>query len=556
MKSNPQFSALPLIVQEYIEHIVHKMRYRRSVRQEVYDELTAHFFDALRDCTDPTLRQQRAETLLADFGDAALLAQLIRRGKIRCRPWWRTAVVRSLQGTAALFILFIFYIVWFTLGRPTVRVDYLQMLNDRARPQVTDADNAWPLYEKAIGLIVKPSEEPDPITGKKPSEELSEISGRLATLSQKEQKLIREWVTANRPAWDQAVLATAKPYCYRAYTMADNLDKPILLAVLLPHIGGLRNLSRVGQRLAQIQIADGQPDKAIATALAMIREGKHWMGQVTLIEYLVGAAIISAGQEELLQVLTSFPQSGEPLAKIRGELATLWAGGFAKVSFEWERTTFLDIVQNIFTEGGPGGGHIAPRAMVPLDEIMGPMPIPVSASMALIHARRNETVARGNEIYKAMDQSVAYTPWQRKTQNLQPAVDLVNKLPKYRFALLQSLVPALTKVIDRYYWGKTTTEAVQTIVAILEFKAEKQRWPDSLAELKSAGLIPAVPMDPYGDGPLVYRKEGESFTLYSRGCDFEDDGGKAFANDPWGENAANKNGPGGPDGDRVFWPVN
>ena len=62
-------------------------------------------------------------------------------------------------------------------------------------------------------------------------------------------------------------------------------------------------------------------------------------------------------------------------------------------------------------------------------------------------------------------------------------------------------------------------------------------------------------MDPYGDGPLVYRKEGESFTLYSRGCDFEDDGGKAFANDLWGENNADKNGPGGPDGDRVFWPV-
>jgi hypothetical protein len=545
MNSNPQFSALPLIVQEYIEHIVHKMRYRRSVRQEVFDELTAHFFDALRDCTDPTLRQQRAESLLADFGDAVLLAQLIRRGKVRCRPWWRTAVVRSLQGAAALLLLFIFYIIWFSLGRPTVRIDYLQMLNDRARPQVTEPDNAWPLYDKAIGQCVKPSEE------------MVQLKDRFAQLSSTDQQAVRQWVTENQPAWEQLVAATAKPYCYRAYTMADNLESPILLGVLLPHIEGLRNLSRVGQRLAQIQIADGKPDKAIATALAMIREGKQWMGQVTLVEYLVGTAIISAGQEELLRVLTSFPQRGESLAKIRGELAALWVGGFPKVSFEWERLTFLDIVQNTFTEGGPGGGHIAPRAINLLSEITGDsLPIPIAASMALIHAGRDETIARGTEIYKAIDDSIAYTPWQRKTQNRQPAIDLINKLPRYRFALLQSLVPALTKVIDRYYRGKATTEATQAIVAILEFKADKQRWPDSLAEVKSAGLISAVPMDPYGDGPLVYRKEGESFTLYSRGCDFEDDGGKVVAGDPWGENANEQSGPGGPDGDRVFWPVN
>jgi len=75
MNPNPHYSALPLIVQEFIDGIVHKMGYRKSVRQEVHQELTAHFSDALRDCTDPTHRQQRAESLLADFGDAALAEQ-------------------------------------------------------------------------------------------------------------------------------------------------------------------------------------------------------------------------------------------------------------------------------------------------------------------------------------------------------------------------------------------------------------------------------------------------------------------------------------------------
>ncbi len=545
MNPNPQFSALPAIVQEYIDGIIRKMGYRRSVRQEVHQELTAHFTDALKNCTDPTLRQQRAESLLADFGDAEMLAKLIRQGKIRCRPWWRTAVVRSLQGVAALFLIFIFYIVWFSLGRPTVRIDYLQMLNDKTRPQVTEADNAWPQYEKAIGLFVKKSED------------MFNITGRFEELSAQDQQKVRQWVTANQPAWDQVVAATRKSYCYRTYTLGENATSPILLGVMLPHISEVRDLARVGQQLAQIQVADGQSDKAIATCLVMIRQGKQWMGQATLIEYLVGIAISSMGQEELTRVLAQLPQNAESLAKIRGEFASIWPGEYPKISFEWERLTFLDVVQYTFTEGGPGGGHLSPRAMHLVGQIMDdPMPIPVAASMALVHAGRKETVERGNEIYKALEDSIAYTPWQRKTQNLRLPEQLVETLSPHRFALLRSFVPALSKAIERYYRSKVSTEATKTIVAILEYKTGKGRWPETLGELKSAGLLSAAPMDPYSDGPLMYRKDGETFTLYSRGCDFEDDGGKVIAGDPWGENAGGQQGPGGPDGDRVFWPVN
>lgn len=545
MNPNPQFSVLPAIVQEYIDGIIRKMGYRRSVRQEVHQELTAHFADALKNCTDPTLRQQRAESLLADFGDAEMLAKLIRRGKIRCRPWWRTAVVRALQAVACLFILLILYIGWFAFGIPKVRIDYLQMLNDKARPQVTEADNAWPLYEKALGLFVKPSDN------------LIQLKGRFADLSSEDQQAVRQWVKDNQAAWEQVVAATGKSYCFRTYALGENATRPILLGVLLPHLTGIRDLAKVGQRLAQTQVADGQADKAIGTCLAMIREGKQWMGQATLIEYLMGIAISSMGQEELIRTLAQNPQSGESLGKIRGEFASIWSGEYPKISFEWERLTFLDIVQNTFTEGGPGGGHIAPRATNVLNEILDEsMPIPVAASLALVHAGRNETVRRGNEIYKAMEDSIGYTPWQRKTQNLQPAEQLIHQLPRYRFALLQSFVPALSKAIELYYRSKVSTEATRTVLAILEYKAEKGRWPEALADLKTAGLIAGIPMDPYSDGPLTYRKDSESFTLYSRGCDFEDDGGKRVEGDLWGQNAGEKHGPGGPDGDRVFWPAN
>ncbi len=50
-------------------------------------------------------------------------------------------------------------------------------------------------------------------------------------------------------------------------------------------------------------------------------------------------------------------------------------------------------------------------------------------------------------------------------------------------------------------------------------------YPERLAEMMPA-ILSAVPMDPLGSGPLVYRREGAGFVLYSVGRDGVDDGGQ------------------------------
>ena len=41
--------------------------------------------------------------------------------------------------------------------------------------------------------------------------------------------------------------------------------------------------------------------------------------------------------------------------------------------------------------------------------------------------------------------------------------------------------------------------------------------------------LPEVPADPFGDGPLAYRRIGERYVLYSLGEDRRDDGGKSVS---------------------------
>ena len=67
---------------------------------------------------------------------------------------------------------------------------------------------------------------------------------------------------------------------------------------------------------------------------------------------------------------------------------------------------------------------------------------------------------------------------------------------------------------------------------------------DTLQELVSTNYIEELPMDPYSDRPLVYKRMDGDFILYSLGADFDDDGG---ISSKWGE--------GEQGGDHLFWPV-
>ena len=95
------------------------MRYRRKVRDDVEAELMAHFEDELKDCKIDEEKEEKARAILSDFGDLKLLAILLRRAKIRCRPLRRTIVARTFQAIGTLVVCFIFYAIRFSFGEPS-----------------------------------------------------------------------------------------------------------------------------------------------------------------------------------------------------------------------------------------------------------------------------------------------------------------------------------------------------------------------------------------------------------------------------------------------------
>lgn len=101
--SNEGSTPLPECVVAYIESLVQSLGLRRRVCAEVRQELEGHFEDALCRVEGEPERARRAEELIAEFGEQALLATLIRRGKIRCQK----EIAMNISGVigAGVFVL-------------------------------------------------------------------------------------------------------------------------------------------------------------------------------------------------------------------------------------------------------------------------------------------------------------------------------------------------------------------------------------------------------------------------------------------------------------------
>jgi hypothetical protein len=193
---------LPACVTAYIAAMLKKMGYRRKVREDVRAEITAHFEDELRDCTTEKEKVQKAEQLISEFGDLKLLGILLRRAKIRCRPLWRTLIARSFQAVGVLFLCFIVYAIWFSSGVPTIRVDYIALLNQINQPGLRNENNAWPHYKKAIDLYVPQSPLVKTFISYRQNEKDHEEALRLKKLLRDNDKQIQAWLQKNQQYWD------------------------------------------------------------------------------------------------------------------------------------------------------------------------------------------------------------------------------------------------------------------------------------------------------------------------------------------------------------------
>lgn len=224
------------------------------------------------------------------------------------------------------------------------------------------------------------------------------------------------------------------------------------------------------------------------------------------------------------------------------------------MNVEGERLVFHDIIQHTFTDGGLGGGHLVPRRLISLKDVAGTHleldQFLLSTAIGMVHARRDQTLRIGNEIYDRISWVSKMKPYERHVNNVNGAEEMIVGLSPYRYLFLRSYVPTLSRACEYVYRGRALHEATLTVLALNRRRLEEGGYPTGLNELVTAGYLEQVPMDPYSDKPIVYKKTGDDFVLYSLGQNFADDGGKLIREgdeiEKWGTEE---------EGDAVFWPI-
>ena len=109
--------------------------------------------------------------------------------------------------------------------------------------------------------------------------------------------------------------------------------------------------------------------------------------------------------------------------------------------------------------------------------------------------------------------------------------------------------PAIGRCNYISWRNKIDAESTTLVIALVRYKQDIGAFPESLDKLVEQGYIKQVPVDPFSDKPITYRKTDNNFLLYSWGDNLKDDDGQ-IALDEKGKPKRFAD-----TGDWVFWPV-
>ncbi len=443
---------------------------------------------------------------------------LCRCAKRRGWPLRTCVVIGGLLALTVVLASCILYVVWFVSGKPSVRIDYVALLNEMTRPKGAEGDNAWPYYERAIALRIGRISDPQAISA---FEHPDYVEHReFARLPDDARRGIDQWLEANRVAWEDFVAAGSKPYLARSYQTTAGVNAPRLMSVHLPDLSALRDLSRVGLWRSRRHISQDRTVEALDDCLAVARAGRHWQQSDIVIEQLLALSMVRLAEDEVLRIVDRQGVSAAELADLQRQLAALYPQRFPLVNTQSERLVFLDVVQHMFTGDGPGGGHLVPAAVAPLlvvdyqEKAATPL---FWTRLSMLHAGRNETVAQAEAIFDHQKELSLLSPYERRVRQATTISQMVASLPRDRYALVHVMVPALDRIMELGHRGRALHEATLTILALQRYRQEKGSYPATLDELKRAGYVDVLPADPYGEESALVQGDRQQFhALQSR----------------------------------------
>lgn len=540
-----QQSGLPGPLGELVLSVTGQCRLWGSERTDVARELCAHFLDGLESGASPT-------ELAASFGDPRHVARLITATRKKLRPmWWRAsrASLRGLGGfLLACVLIYAVLAARFFLGSPSVKRNFMSELNAPVL-RTSPSDRAWPLYIEArvrFGQVPDSIQNLDP---RRPGDKGWDEMAAWLEARQDAMQLVR--TAAARPVLGYVYSADTDPELGRAMELTnpgyvhqvrpDTPENPILVGVLLPHLGEMRRYARWLASDACLAASRGDGRRFRADLDALLGMASQTLEEKFLISHLVGIAIADLTMEVVRQEAVR-----EGLLSI-GELRDLahkisaFAGGRIAIDATPELMSVEDILQRFYSDDGQGDGRFVggPHLDALYEEwgIARPRGLPLMRAVQPVQSAvmpsRAEVMERARRFVTAANSDQALPPWRHDERTADLAYTKLMRSGLYdAVPFLESLQsgtddgPVIASCAARDMF-EARRDAVLTIIAMECFHRARGVWPATLDEL-TPSFLPRVPRDPFDGAPLRYKPAAapsEPPLLYSVGVDGVDDGG-------------------------------
>ncbi len=433
----------------------------------------------------------------------------------RKRPLWRRVgrwVVRVAVATfvAVLLIRMVWgYVEARNLHNEVARIRAAKeplTLNELAarRPKIAPADDAGPYYEAALALLragdastiadtydaVSKAMKASPAS--RPADEAVAAAERLLAVH----ALVLEMLDR----------AAERPACGRA------VDADGGMARCLEHLGRARNAARLVALRALLK-ANRDGDAAIDSLVCLLRMLRMFESQPLVVAHLVRVACTSRACDDARIVLETGRPSDAALQRLHEVLLAVEPGNTLESVMLAERAYGIELMGEVISRQTPSGLPGGPAVILPGQwPVQGFWMRPWGERLATGYLRDMAGLIQKSRLplhdaLAAIEESTG-------------ATSLLGRLaapPMLRMGLLTA---------------RATAEARCTAIAAMVERYRRQHGrPPAALDALTPEYAATLPVDPFTGKPLLYRADGEGYTVYSVGEDRKDDGGDTTAAD-------------------------
>ncbi len=329
-----------------------------------------------------------------------------------------------------------------------------------------------------------------------------------------EAKALLPWLEKNRATMDALREGGEKSDCKFPCLGTRGMS---LMSILLPHLQHMRNLGRLLAIHGKYLESKGEYRAALDDYLLMAKMGYHVSREPILISGLVGIAVDAMSAAAIEKCLLRNRLDQDTLDYLRRKLSSVgrsWEN--YEISMSGERAFGLTMVDDLCRRPEEFRGLVGELKGFPnATQIVG---LGGANSLGLRAILKSDFRRYWNAVdeWNELPDHLAFQP-----ENDLDEDKIVSELPPW--SLGKMLLPALSHARLSFVRMKATKAILATQVGLEIYRNKNRRYPQTLGQLK--GILDEIPIDPFTNEPLKYRRTKDGYVVYSVNDNLVDDGG-------------------------------